>query len=330
MRDSTPAWPKILAEGFSTAKELLEFLQLPTTLGAALAERSFKTRVPRRFAQLMAPGNPRDPLLLQVLAVHDELETSEAFVKDPLEEKSVNPVPGLIHKYFGRVLLTLTGSCAINCRYCFRRHFPYQENNPGRRGWQSAIDYIAGEASIHEVILSGGDPLLAKDDVLKEMMTQLALIQHVRILRIHTRIPVVLPERMTPELLDLFAASRFQKVIVLHSNHPQELDRQTQQACADLRAAHCHLLNQSVLLAGVNDDAAILASLSHKLFEFGVLPYYLHQLDRVQGAAHFEVSKSSSHAIYQTLQSLLPGYLVPRLVCEKPGAPNKILAAMPN
>jgi len=325
MRDSTPCWQKILAQGFAFASELLDFLKLPVPAETNHAERQFKTRVPRGFAALMRPGDRYDPLLLQVLAVDDELQSRPDFSIDPLAESLVNPIKGLIHKYHGRVLLTLTGACAINCRYCFRRHFPYQENNPGRNGWQPALDYIASDPSIHEVILSGGDPLLATDKVLASLFEQLAAIPHLRILRIHSRIPVVLPERINPDFTALLASMPLQKVIVLHSNHPQELDERVLQACASLRDIGCQLLNQSVLLAGINDDAYVLAQLSERLFACGVLPYYLHLLDKVQGAAHFEVPTAKAQVIFQQLQALLPGYLVPRLAREQAGKKNKTL-----
>ena len=325
MRESIPCWQKNLAEGFSSAVELLTFLQLPTSLANNLAEKQFKTRVPRGFAARMQSGNRYDPLLLQVLAVDEELQITEGFAVDPLAEAVTNPLRGLIHKYHGRVLLTVAGACAVNCRYCFRRHFPYQDNNPGRGGWQQVLDYIANDACIHEVILSGGDPLLAKDNVLAALLTQLAAIPHLRTVRIHTRIPVVLPERITEGFLTILAANRLHKVVVLHSNHPQELDMDVSNACAALRQIGCHLLNQSVLLAGVNDSAEILAELSERLFACGVLPYYLHLLDKVQGAAHFDVSLTNALGIFQALQGLLPGYLVPRLAREEPGKHHKTL-----
>jgi EF-P beta-lysylation protein EpmB len=325
MRESIPGWQKKLAEGFSSAAALLEYLHLPLSLANDLAETQFRTRVPRGFAARMQPKNRYDPLLLQVLAVDKELDWSEAFTTDPLREAAVIPIPGLIHKYHGRVLLTLTGVCAVNCRYCFRRHFPYQENNPGRLGWQSAIDYVSQHDHIHEVILSGGDPLLAKDKVLSAVMSQLDAIPHVQTLRIHTRIPVVLPERIDEHFISLMASSRLHKVIVLHTNHPQELDDQVRGVCASLRHIGCHLLNQSVLLAGINDQAEVLAELSERLFSFGVLPYYLHLLDRVQGAAHFDVALDDAVMMFRQLQGLLPGYLVPRLAREDAGQKNKTL-----
>lgn len=325
MREPTLSWQQILSQGFAQAGALLDFLHLPVTEGSGLAEKQFKTRVPRGFAARMQPGFRHDPLLLQVLAIDDELHTPAGFVEDPLDEASSNSIPGLIHKYQGRVLLTLTGACAVHCRYCFRRHFPYQDNNPGRLGWKPVLDYIAKDTGIHEVILSGGDPLLATDAVLTALCSKLEAIPHVTTLRIHTRIPVVLPERVTGELIQWLMNSRLQIVVVLHSNHAQELDAHVQTACEKLREAGCHLLNQSVLLAGVNDSADTLAALSRRLFACGVLPYYLHLLDKVQGAAHFDVSLHDAQAIFQQLQALLPGYLVPRLAREEAGKKHKTL-----
>lgn len=323
-------WQKILAQGFSSAAELLDYLNLPMLMGSNQAERQFKTRVPRGFAARMQKGNSNDPLLLQVLAVKEELLEAEGYVADPLEEKAANPIPGLIHKYHGRVLLTLTGICAINCRYCFRRHFSYEDNNPGRAGWQKALDYISNDPAINEVILSGGDPLLVSDAVLAGLMTQLADISHVRTLRIHSRIPVVLPERINASLLDLLAGSPLRKVMVLHCNHPQEIDQQVKDACFALREAGCSLLNQSVLLKGINDCPQTLADLSEKLFDCGVLPYYLHVLDKVAGAAHFDTGLSEARQIYQQLQERVPGYLLPRLACEQPGKGSKTLLHVNN
>ena len=325
MRDSTSSWQKKLAQGFATAHELLDFLQLPLALAEGLAERSFKTRVPRGFAARMQRGNQNDPLLLQVLAVARELAIVDGFVTDPLVEAEANPIQGLIHKYHGRVLLTVTGACAVHCRYCFRRHFPYEENNPGRNGWQPVLNYISKDPNIHEVILSGGDPLLANDTVLSELVALLETVPHLRTLRIHSRIPVVLPERINEGLITTLMATRLRTVVVLHCNHAQELDNSVFVACKALRDAGCHLLNQSVLLKGVNDSASVLASLSQRLFEFGVLPYYLHLLDKVQGAAHFDVSPQDALDIFKALQCLLPGYLVPRLAHEEAFHKHKTL-----
>lgn len=325
MRETSLSWQKILAQGFTSASDLLRFLELPITNGSLLAEKQFPSRIPLGFAKRMQKGNPSDPLLLQVLAVEDELTDPADYKPDPLIELKTIPLKGLIHKYHGRVLLTLTGVCAVNCRYCFRRHFPYQNNNPGRSGWQEVCDYIAHEPSITEVILSGGDPLLASDVVLAELIQQLESIPHVHTLRIHTRIPIVFPERIDKGLVTLLAATRFKKVIVLHCNHPQELDEQVRQACFDLQQAGCFLLNQAVLLRNINDNAPTLAALSQSLFAYGVMPYYLHLLDKVKGASHFDLPFDTAQTIYQQLQGLLPGYLLPRLAREEPGKASKTL-----
>ncbi len=320
------SWQKNLAEGFSSVAELLEFLALPSSIGSKDAEKKFKTRVPRGFAARMQKGNRFDPLLLQILAVDEELHAIEGYSADPLKEvEGQTTPPGLLHKYQGRVLLTLTGVCAVNCRYCFRRHFPYQANNPGRQGWQEAFAYIQQDASITEVILSGGDPLLASDRLLKEFIQALEAIPHVTILRFHTRIPVVLPERITPALLDILAATRLQKVVVLHCNHAQELDKKVEESCYHLKQINCHLLNQSVLLKGINDKVEVLAALSLRLFACGVLPYYLHLFDKVAGAAHFDLADEKAFALYSQLQKKLPGYLLPRLAREEAGKASKTL-----
>ncbi|MBI2785001.1 MAG: EF-P beta-lysylation protein EpmB [Legionella longbeachae] len=325
MRDTSLSWQKNLAQGFSSVNELLSYLELPLSIGNLSAEKQFSSRIPLGFAKRMQKGNPLDPLLLQVLATENELEFTEGYSIDPLDERNTNPIRGLIHKYHGRVLLTLTGACAVNCRYCFRRHFPYHENNPGRNGFKDICNYISKDPSITEVILSGGDPLLTSDVVLAELIKQLEEIPHLHTLRIHTRIPVVFPERIEEGLLTLLKTTSFNKVIVLHTNHAQELDESVHKVLHHLRKLGCHLLNQTVLLAGINDDAQILAALSQKLFAYGVIPYYLHTLDKVKGASHFDLPFDKVQIIYQQLQNLLPGYLLPRLVCEEPGKRSKTL-----
>lgn len=323
MRDSTPHWQKILANGFSSAHELLEYLNLPQELGSQLAEKSFKTQIPRRFAEKMEQKNPNDPLLLQVLASAQEMDIKPGFEPDPLQEIKANPIPGLIHKYAGRVLLTLTGVCAINCRFCFRRHFPYEANNPGQKGWQKAVEYISADPSIHEVILSGGDPLLASDKSLALLLDHLAALPHVHTIRFHTRVPIVLPERIQTPLLSIVDSERFHIVTVMHCNHPRELDTAVQEACLQMKKAGWVLLNQSVLLQGVNHQPDTLIDLNKRLFDFGILPYYLHLLDPVQGAHHFDMPLEQALGIHRTIQSQLPGYLVPRLVREHPEMPYK-------
>lgn len=325
MRDSNIHWQKILANGFYSVQELLAHLNLPLTLGCKPAEQYFKTRVTRSFVAKMEPNNPKDPLLLQVLPSAQELLENLSYHSDPLMENTVNPVPGLLHKYSNRVLLTVTGVCAINCRFCFRRHFPYEDNNPGQQGWQQAIQYIQSDPNIHEVILSGGDPLLASDQLLSILLSALAKISHVQTIRFHTRVPIVLPERIQHDFIQLLDTKRFHIVMVLHCNHPQELDDTIGQACATMQNAGCLLLNQSVLLKEINDDSAVLASLSRRLFTYGVLPYYLHLLDPVQGTQHFDLDLDTAVGIYQDLQSQLPGYLVPKLVREQAGQPYKTI-----
>lgn len=318
-------WQKVLAQGFSTSNDLLRFLELPLLSDNDKAQQQFASRIPLGFAKRMQKGNPCDPLLLQVLAKAQEMEPSAGYAIDPLEETKTNAVKGIIHKYHGRVLLTVTGTCAVNCRYCFRRHFPYHANNPGRQGWQESLEYIAKDESITEVIFSGGDPLMASNAVLKELIEQLEAIPHVHTLRIHTRIPVVLPERIDEEFVALLDQTRLKKVLVLHSNHAQELNEEVHAACLLLSNAGCHLLNQSVLLAQINDSAEVLTRLSQRLFSIGVLPYYLHLLDKVAGASHFDLPLSKAKELHEQLQQGLPGYLVPRLVREEPGRFSKTL-----
>jgi EF-P beta-lysylation protein EpmB len=324
MRDTSLSWQKKLAQGFSCAADLLNYLELPTSFGSSVAEKQFSTRVPLSFAKRMQKRNPKDPLLLQVLATEAELNDDYEF--DPLQERQSNLLKGMIHKYSGRVLITLTGICAVNCRFCFRRHFPYQENNPGRPGLNLICDYISKDKSITEVILSGGDPLLASDQMLSELIQLLEAIPHVHTLRFHTRVPIVFPERINQEFIATLSTTKLQKVVVVHSNHPQELnDDSVSDALKKLRDLGCYLLNQSVLLSGINDDALILAELSQSLFRYGVIPYYLHILDKVKGAAHFDLPFTKAQAIYQQLQKLLPGYLVPRLVREEAGKLSKTI-----
>ncbi|MDF1758510.1 MAG: EF-P beta-lysylation protein EpmB [Legionellaceae bacterium] len=325
MRDSSVNWQNILATGFKSSAELLHFLDIPSETHILASEQEFPSRIPKRFAKLMEKGNINDPLLLQVLATTQEMLSAPDFVKDPLHESSTNLIPGLIHKYYGRVLLTVTGVCAINCRYCFRRHFPYQDNNPGRAGWQRALDYIANDTSINEVILSGGDPLLATDTLLSHLFLSLENIPHVETIRIHTRLPIVLPERINDSLLGILKNISSNVVMVIHSNHPNELNQAVADTCSKLKDVGCYLLNQSVLLRGVNDNPHVLARLSRRLYECGVIPYYLHLLDKTQGTKHFEVLIEEASLIYKELQAMLPGYLVPRLAREEPGAKSKTL-----
>ncbi len=319
------SWQRILAQGFRSAGELTSFLNLPQSCASIDAEQQFKTRVPRGFAARMQPNNPNDPLLLQVLAQAAETNVVDAYVLDPLAEAQTNKHQGLIHKYHNRVLITLAGACAIHCRYCFRRHFPYQQNRLDGQAFSNILTYIKAHPEIDEVILSGGDPLLVGNSMLQSVMQQLKELTQLRTLRFHTRIPVVLPERIDEEFLQVLQSWSRHKVMVLHINHPQEINQEIQAICLLLKQAGCVLLSQSVLLKGVNDCADTLARLSMSLFDCGILPYYLHKLDKVVGAAHFDLSSATISALYQQLQARLPGYLVPRLVQELPGKHSKTL-----
>lgn len=291
---------------------------------AMLTKKQFALRVPQAFVARMAVGDYRDPLLLQVMLDEQELINTEGFSDDPLDEQQ-NEVPGLLHKYHNRALLITKTSCAINCRYCFRRHFPYQDNQGHRENWQAALEYIATHPELDEIILSGGDPLMAKDHELDWLMTQLEGIAHVKRLRIHTRLAVVIPARMTETLCQRFSASRLQVILVTHINHPNEIDDSVAQAMVKLKAHQVTLLNQSVLLKDINDNAEVLAQLSNKLFAIGILPYYLHVLDKVQGAGHFLVADSVAQQLMRELCSKVSGYLVPKLAREIGGEKSKTL-----
>ncbi len=321
-----PAWQRALQEALRDPAELLRLLELDPALlpGARRAAQAFPLRVPRGFVARMRRGDPADPLLRQVLPLGEELAPAPQFGPDPLGELAAQVVPGVLHKYAGRALLITTGACAVHCRYCFRRHFPYGEANPAPGQWERALDYLAADASLSEVILSGGDPLALPDARLAELARRLAAIPHLRRLRVHTRLPVVLPERVDAALLDWLCGTRLQPVLVLHANHANEIDATMAAALQPLRARGVPLLNQAVLLRGVNDSAAALAALSEALFAAGVLPYYLHLLDRVAGAAHFDVPEAEARRLMEALRAALPGYLVPRLVREVAGASSKL------
>ena len=243
--------------------------------------------------------------------------------EDPLQERSFNQARGLLQKYRGRVLLTAAPHCAVHCRYCFRRHFDYAANTPGKRQWQETLEQIDGDSSISEVILSGGDPLAAGDSYLKWLLTQIDTLKQVTTIRIHTRLPVVIPQRITSSLCQTLASLESKLVIVIHCNHGQEIDSSVQLAVQKLRATGATLMNQSVLLKHINDDATSLVSLSHKLFDMHVLPYYLHLPDRVAGTGHYLVNEQEGLDLITKIRALLPGYLVPRLVREDPGSDSK-------
>jgi EF-P beta-lysylation protein EpmB len=321
-----PAWQRELARSVTDPAELVRLLDLDPTLiePARAAAARFALRVPRGYVARMKKADPRDPLLAQVLPLQRELASVPGFTADPVGDLASMVARGVLHKYEGRVLLTATGACAIHCRYCFRRHFPYGDANPAADHWSEAVRYVAGMTSVREVILSGGDPLTMSDARLADLVGRLAAHAHVERLRVHTRLPVVLPERITDELVYALSSTRLKPVVVLHANHANEIDAAVVEACERLAHARVTLLNQTVLLAGVNDDVNALCDLSEALFAAGVLPYYLHQLDRVEGAAHYEVPDDRAYRLHRAMQQRLPGYLVPRLVREQSGALSKI------
>lgn len=288
------------------------------------ADAGFALLVPRAFCQRMEPGNPGDPLLRQVLAAHDETAIVDGYIKDPLAETTVySGTPGILQKYHGRALLVVTGQCAVNCRYCFRREYPYGDNAQSRTERLATIDQLLEDTSIGEIILSGGDPLLLSDAQLADIAQRIARHKREVTLRIHTRLPIVIPDRVTNALIQALSEQQLRSVVVVHSNHPNEIDDATSEAISRLRGAGITVLNQSVLLAGVNDDPEVLARLSDRLFAAGALPYYLHMLDKVCGAAHFEVAEERARRLLGQLSALRPGYLVPKLAVERPGAPSK-------
>jgi EF-P beta-lysylation protein EpmB len=323
-------WQQLLSHTVDDPAELLRVLELPDDLlpAAIAAAGDFALRVPRPYLDRIRKGDPQDPLLRQVLPLGAERLTVPGYVTDPLAEAAANHQGGLIHKYRGRVLLILTGACAINCRYCFRRHFPYDDNRLGPEQWREVLDYLRRHTEVNEVIFSGGDPLATSDRRLARMVTDLAEIPHLSRIRVHSRLPVVIPQRITPALVEALTGTRLQSLMVLHANHAREIDDAVAQAVARLKTAGVTVLNQAVLLRGVNDSVEALRALSECLFAAGVLPYYLFVLDAVAGAAHFNVPDDEARALVTALQAELPGFLLPRLAREIPGRPSKTLLAL--
>jgi L-lysine 2,3-aminomutase len=323
-RITPPDWRQLWRDSITDRRELLELLDLAHLADQWPAQDAgFALRVPRGFAARMRRGDARDPLLLQALPQMAELVQVPGFVSDAVGDLAAREAQGVLHKYQGRALLIASGSCAINCRYCFRRHFPYGEETAAAGQWRQALEHVAQDESINELILSGGDPLALATHKLEELGRGLADLPHVTRLRIHTRLPVVLPERVDEPFIAWLRALPLQKVLVLHANHANEFDETVDAACARLRDAGATLLNQAVLLRGINDTVDALTALSERMFAAGVLPYYLHQLDRVQGAAHFEVADARALALVEAMRARLPGYLVPKLVREIAGDPSK-------
>jgi len=323
------SWRQLLKDAIRDPAELLAVLRLPTSLlpAATLSAQKFGLFVPRGFAARMTPGDVNDPLLRQVLPLSDELREVPGFTTDPVGDEAAEVVPGLLHKYERRVLLVTTGACAIHCRYCFRRGYPYEAVPKSLADWEPALGAIAENSSIEEVILSGGDPLTLVDELLEPLVRRLEAIPHIRRLRVHTRLPIVIPERVCDGLLRWFSAegTRLTPICVLHANHRAELDDSVAAACRRLYRAGVLLLNQAVLLRGVNDSVEALDDLGRRLVDMRVVPYYLHQLDRVAGGAHFEVPEAEGAALVAALAARAPGYVVPRYVRETPGGLSKTL-----
>jgi EF-P beta-lysylation protein EpmB len=319
------SWQDELKDLIQDPKALIDQLQLdPRWLEPAeQAHRLFPLRATRSFVSRIQKGDPEDPLLLQIMPLGAELLLQPGYERDPLQEQEFNPVPGLVHKYSSRVLLIAATQCAINCRYCFRRHFPYQDHQLTRPEWQQALDYVRQAPDVNEVILSGGDPLSLSDRQLDWLVQAIADIPHITRVRIHSRYPVILPSRITDGLVTALTATRLKPVLVIHCNHPQEIDTSVREALIPLVKNHVTLLNQTVLLKKINDNSTILATLSETLFAAGVMPYYLHLLDKVEGAAHFAVDDGQARTLYGELLTLLPGYLVPKLVRETPHQASK-------
>jgi len=320
-------WQLSLKNLITDPKELFAILDLPKELlpAAERASTLFDLRVPREFVALMRKGDPKDPLLAQVLPLEQEFEERSGFIEDPLNEAASRPTAGVVHKYKDRVLLILSGACAINCRYCFRRHFPYSDNQISGPAREQALTYIRSNSDIKEVILSGGDPLVASDTRLEQLINDLAAIPHIERLRVHTRLPVVIPSRITDRLLEILGKTRLQTALVLHINHSREISTELEHACQQMRQAGVTLLNQAVILRNVNDQAAIQVELSRSLYRIGILPYYLFLFDPVKGASHFDIAESDAKTLAAQMQSELPGYLMPRLAKEIPNRPSKTL-----
>lgn len=315
-------WQAAWADAVRSASELCRLVGLPDQEPGWAA--GWPVLVPRSYLSRIAPGDPSDPLLLQVLPRPEELEIPEGFSSDPLGETAASPVSGMLWKYQGRSLIVATGTCGVHCRFCFRRHFPLPASPPRLSAMEPALERVGRERSIHEIILSGGDPLTLDDGSLSELVGRAAEMLHVRRLRIHTRMPIAIPGRVGPRLVELLRATRLTPIVVVHVNHPAEIDPAVEAALARLVDAGIPVLSQSVLLRGINDNADTLAELFEWLVDLRVVPYYLHQLDRVAGTAHFEVPEARGRRLIEELRGRLPGYAVPRYVREVPGASSKV------
>lgn len=326
MLQQTKTWQQELADGFSNIEEICNYLKISQATKELITTSSdFPLRVPREFVDRMEKSNLNDPLLKQILPVKDEHITAPGFINDPVGDIDSMTETGLIHKYHGRVLLITTGSCAINCRYCFRRNFPYNDFQLSTKKNLKAINYIQDQQDISEVILSGGDPLLLSDQKILALIQQIEDIPHIKRIRIHSRIPIVLPSRITTDFCNKLSLIKKDLILVVHANHSNELNAEVKLACEKLKKANITLLNQTVLLKDINDNADQLCTLQEKLFSFNIMPYYLHLLDKAAGTAHFEVSQNIAISLMDQLKKVLPGYLVPKLVREQAGESHKTI-----
>lgn len=320
-------WKDSLKQAIKTPEALISYLELDSDYLIKISRKAqsvMPIMVPLSFASRIKKGDINDPILLQIFpSIKEEINTDINFSIDPLMEQSQMPAKGIIHKYQGRVLLICNGVCAVHCRYCFRREFDYKESTASKLSWDKSFEYIDNDKSINEVILSGGDPLLLTDQHLKFFIDKVLNIKHIKRLRVHSRVPVVLPERITDNLVNILSDNRLQTVLVTHVNHANELDDEVKHVLNKFQG-RATLLNQSTLLKNINDSAHTLAYLSEKLFDFGILPYYLHTLDKVRGSKHFHVTDKEAWEIHSKLQSILPGFLVPKIVKEVPYKSNKI------
>ncbi len=322
--DLHTSWQKELANVVTDPQKLLKMLDLDLESYQEhfSARKLFPVRVPVPFIRRMKKGDISDPLLVQVMPRSEEFRNQVGYFTDPLEEHDT-VAEGLLHKYKHRVLMIVKAGCAVNCRYCFRRHFPYQDNSPNKQRWQSALNYIKQHPEINEVIFSGGDPLMANDQHLSWLIGEIEQIAHVKRLRIHSRLPVVIPSRVTETLVSRLSHSRLKVAVVLHINHYHEIDNSLTRAVDKFRLANIPLFNQSTLLKGVNDSAEVLSKLSEQLFDIGIQPYYLHIFDKVQGAAHFDLPLDTVQKIIKQTMAILPGFLMPKVVSEIAGEASK-------
>lgn len=327
--DNDFTWSQHLSSALTSLPELIQHLGLPPSMAeqGVEAHETFKLLVPRPYLSRIQHGNPNDPLLVQILPSASEMLAVTGYSKDPLEEADHNPQKAIVHKYKRRLLVITTGTCAVNCRYCFRRHFPYGDNQLAQTEWDSVIDYLKAHPEVNEVILSGGDPLMMKDALLADKVRKLEALPQIKRLRIHSRLPVVIPQRVCQAMLDWIKASRLDIIMVWHINHANEVDEYVIQAAQRLKQQGVTLLNQGVLLKGVNDTVGAQVDLSETVFKAGLMPYYMFTLDPVEGAAHFDISVEDAQRLMGKVAAELPGYLVPRLAKEIPGEAAKTVFA---